>query len=67
VGPDGFEPSTSPLSGVRSNRAELWALGVAPDINGGCSANLPEKQKGPPEDGPPLESPDDYLKLEICV
>src|SRR5918992_5806595 len=25
VGPDGFEPSTSPLSGVRSNRAELWA------------------------------------------
>jgi hypothetical protein len=27
VGPDGFEPSTSPLSGVRSNRAELWARG----------------------------------------
>jgi hypothetical protein len=25
VGPDGFEPSASPLSGVRSNRAELWA------------------------------------------
>ena len=25
VGPDGLEPSTSPLSGVRSNRAELWA------------------------------------------
>jgi hypothetical protein len=25
VGPDGLEPSASPLSGVRSNRAELWA------------------------------------------
>ena len=30
VGPDGFEPSTSPLSGVRSNRAELWAPGGRP-------------------------------------
>ncbi len=29
VGPDGFEPSASPLSGVRSNRAELWAPQVA--------------------------------------
>ena len=26
VGPPGFEPGTSSLSGMRSNRAELWAL-----------------------------------------
>ena len=25
VGPDGLEPSTSSLSGKRSNQAELWA------------------------------------------
>ena len=33
MGPDGLEPSTSPLSGVRSNRAELWAL----DLPVGCT------------------------------
>ena len=26
MGPTGFEPVTSSLSGMRSNRAELWAL-----------------------------------------
>ena len=26
VGPRGLEPRTSSLSGMRSNRAELWAL-----------------------------------------
>jgi hypothetical protein len=34
VGPDGFEPSTSPLSGVRSNRAELWAPETSCDWRG---------------------------------
>jgi hypothetical protein len=29
VGPRGFEPRTSSLSGMRSNRAELWAPGAA--------------------------------------
>jgi hypothetical protein len=37
VGLDGFEPSTSRLSGVRSNRTELQALGsilIEPIISG---------------------------------
>src|SRR5687767_4174894 len=55
VGPDGFEPSTSPLSGVRSNRTELWALVVLPlvETTGSCSpaARRDDRLPAAPERG----------------
>lgn len=61
VGPDGFEPSTSPLSGVRSNRAELWA----PRGSHLIRPRSPSRKSAGPVLRAGARSP--YLKSAICT